>query len=49
MKPALKDAVSVIVSNVGEKRHTEAGMINLTNQEHEKLSNSQRRGQEKRR
>ena len=49
MKSVLKDVVSVLVSNVGEKRHTEAGMIDLTNQEHEKPSTSQRRGQKKRR
>ena len=48
MKSVLKDVVSVVVSNVGEKRHTEAGMIDLTNQEHEKPSPFQRRGQEKR-
>ena len=49
MKSVIKDVASVAVSNVGEKRHTEAGMIDLTNQEHEKLSTSQQRGQEKRR
>ena len=49
MKSVLKNVVSLIVSNVGEKRHTEAGMINLTNQEHEKFSTSQWRGEEKRR
>ena len=49
MKSVLKDVVSVVVSNVGEKRHTKAGMIDLTNQEHEKPSPFQRRGQEKRR
>ena len=49
MKSVFKDVVSVVVSNVGEKRHTEAGMIDLTNQEHEKPSTFQRRGQEKRR
>ena len=49
VKSVLKGVISVVVSNVGEKRYSEARMINLTNQEHEKPSTSQRRGKEKRR
>ena len=49
MKSVLKDVVYVVVSNVGEKRHTEPGMIKLTIQEHDKSSTSLRKGQEKRR
>ena len=36
------------MSTVGEKKPTEAGKIDLTNQEREKSSTSQQRGQEKR-
>lgn len=48
VKSVLKDVVSVVMSTVGEKKHTEAGKIDLTNQEREKPSTSQQRGQEKR-
>ena len=49
MESVLKNVISVFVSNIGEKRHTKAGMIDRANQEHEKPSTSQQRGQEKRR
>ena len=49
VESVLKNVISVFVSNIGEKRHTKAGMIDRANQEHEKPSTSQQRGQEKRR